>query len=56
MVYSILLFKRSYTGQYFGELPFEIFLMVTKWAVNGILFIKISKNNNNVHILILNDV
>ena len=27
---SILIYRRDYTGQYFGELPFEKFLMVTK--------------------------
>ena len=27
---SILIYRRSYTGQYFGELLFEKFLMVTK--------------------------
>ena len=53
---SILLFKRSYTGQYFVELLFEKILMVPNRYQIGILFIKISKNNNNVHILILNDV
>ena len=30
---SIFLFKRSYTGQYFVELPLRIFQMVTKWYI-----------------------
>ena len=30
---NILLFKRSYTGQYFVELPLRIFQMVTKWYI-----------------------